>query len=100
MHESLTLALVRARNCHQLLRSPDWAGAVTSAEEAYMVQEQVAAAMNWFGGKLARYWKSGGPSRDVTLTHAGLPPAGVRTSPADLRDFPFFARGVEGEIAL
>lgn len=100
MHETLTQALVRARRTHTLLNAPDWVGSVTSAEEAYVVQDQVAQAMGWFGGAMPKHWKSGGNSREVTLTHAGLPPEGVRASPADFRDFPFFAYAYEGEIAL
>jgi 2-keto-4-pentenoate hydratase len=100
MHETLAQALVRARRSHALLTAADWVGSVTSAEEAYAVQEQVAQAMGWFGDALPKHWKSGGNSREVTLTHAGLPPEGVRASPADLRDFPFFERAFEGEIAL
>ena len=100
MAESLTQALVRARQKHHLLHAADWVGAVTSAEEAYMVQDQVAAALDWFGSAPAQYWKSGGASREVTLTHAGLAPQGVRSSPASLGDFPFFAYAMESEIAL
>lgn len=73
---------------------------IADAAQAYRVQAAVSEAMGWFGGAPARHWKSGGPSRDVVLTHAPLPPAGVWASPADARAWPFHWRGIEAEIAL
>ena len=78
--------------------------ALTQADEAYAVQDGVAQALGFFSdlpaGEAPRHWKSGGPSRTATLTHAALPPAGVVPSPADLRTWPFQLRGIEAEIAL
>ena len=95
MVERVAEALVRARRerCTvdaQGLELPD-AGA------AYEVQARVARALDHECGA---YWKSGGPSRDTALTHAALPPQGVRRSPADLRDLHFNVRLVEAEVAL
>jgi 2-keto-4-pentenoate hydratase len=89
-------ALVQAR------RSGQAAAAVVPADAAaaYAVQHGVAGALGWFGDDSPRHWKSGGPSREATLTHAPLPPAGVRDSPADTGDWPFHLRGIEAEIAL
>lgn len=96
----LALALVQARRVGHAVDAADWAGALGSAEQAYAVQEQVAQLLGWFGPGAAQYWKSGGGSRQATLTHAGLDPAGVRTSPGNLHGAPFFSRAVEAEIAL
>jgi 2-keto-4-pentenoate hydratase len=96
----LAAALIQARRRGQAISAADWPGAISSAEQAYEVQDQVAQAMGWGAAAPARYWKSGGASRQVTLTHAALAPQGVFESPADLRDVPFFSRAFEAEIAL
>ena len=70
------------------------------AAAAYAVQDGVAREFGWFDDAMPRHWKSGGPSRNAVLTHAPLPPAGVWTSPADARDWPFHLRGIEAEVAL
>jgi 2-keto-4-pentenoate hydratase len=74
------------------------------AEAGYAVQDGVARALGLFDqvpdGDAPGHWKSGGPSRTATLTHAALPPAGVWASPADARHWPFHLRGIEAEIAL
>ena len=74
------------------------------AEAAYAVQAGVGRALGWFAGLPARsaphHWKSGGPSRQATLTHAPLPPHGVWASPADAHSWPFHLRGIEAEVAL
>jgi hypothetical protein len=91
-------ALVVARNSGQLAD----AGGVTvrDAAQAYRVQALVAQALGWDQGGPARHWKSGGPGREVTLTHAPLPAIGVWDSPADARQWAFHWRGIEAEIAL
>ncbi|MDM0047293.1 fumarylacetoacetate hydrolase family protein [Variovorax dokdonensis] len=95
-------ALVAARETGQAVEA-----ALTSlddADTAYAVQDGVANALGFFSalpeGDAPRHWKSGGPSREATLTHAPLPPAGVWRSPADARTWPFHLRGIEAEIAL
>jgi len=77
-----------------------WQDNVVDAAQAYAVQDGVAEAMGWFGTAVPGHWKSGGPSRDVVLTHAPLPPAGVRASPANYGDMHLNAPGIESEIAL
>ena len=89
-------ALLLARNTGQAIAAP----ALPDAEAAYAVQDGVAQAYGWFAGTGPRHWKSGGASRSATLTHAALPPAGVWSSPADARHWPFHWRGIEAEIAL
>lgn len=98
----LAPALVQARRSAQSIDATDWIGAIGSPEQAYAVQEQVAQLLGWFGSGAgaAHYWKSGGGSRQATLTHAGLDPAGVRSSPGNLHGVPLFSRAVEAEIAL
>jgi 2-keto-4-pentenoate hydratase len=93
-------ALVQARRSHQTTPAADVP--LPDAAAAYAVQAGVAQALGWFDAGTARYWKSGGPSRDAVLTHAPLPPAGVWASPADARErsWPFHFRGIEAEVAL
>lgn len=94
--EQATQALLEAR------RSGRPAGAVGLADEhaAYAVQDQVAQALGWRQPGQASHWKSGGPSREQTLTHALLPPAGVWASPARSGAWPFRMQAFEAEVAL
>lgn len=77
---------------------------VADASAAYAVQAGVGRALGWFAdvpeGSAPGHWKSGGPSRQATLTHAPLPPHGVWISPADASKWPFHLRGIEAEVAL
>lgn len=91
-----TARLVTARRTGRPQPAPE----LPDPAAAYAVQAAVAQALGWFGGQVPRHWKSGGAGRDAVLTHAPLPPAGVRASPADLRDDHFQFRGIEAEIAL
>jgi len=97
----LVAALASAWREGRALEAAEWQGSVADAAQAYGVQARVAAATGWFGGvEVPGHWKSGGPSRDAVLTHAPLPPGGVRTSPAQFADMHFNAPGIEAEIAL
>jgi 2-keto-4-pentenoate hydratase len=97
--DALAQALLAARRDRTTIDATRFADALRDAEEAYAVQDIV-----WNGaggtGAFPRWWKSGGPSRDATLTNAPLPDPGVWTSPADARAFHFNFRLVEAEIAL
>jgi 2-keto-4-pentenoate hydratase len=98
---ALTEALVAARRGNHTLDAAPWTDALQDATQAYEVQDAVAAALGWFGaGAVPGHWKSGGGSRSATLTHAPLPPSGVRQSPADFDDLVFHTPGIESEIAL
>lgn len=101
VHEAID-ALVSA---HRHLRTTPAASVpLPDADAAYAVQAGVAEALGWFAdlpaGDAPRHWKSGGPSRQATLTHAPLPPRGVWASGTDARDWPFHWRGIEAEVAL
>lgn len=96
----LAEALVTARHDHETLLAADWQLALADPRAAYDVQASVADAFGWCPGNVARHWKSGGPSRDMELTHAPLPPEGVMTSPADFSSWSFHAPFIEAEIAL
>lgn len=98
--QGLTDCLIQARRQGLTPSSMDWADALDDTAAAYAVQDQVAAALAWFADAPARHWKSGGPSRDAALTHAPLPPAAVRASPADFSDLRFHGLGIEAEVAL
>lgn len=91
-------ALVRARRTGQPVDADRFL--VADASQAYRVQALVAQSLGWFGTAAPRHWKSGGPAREASLTHAPLPPAGVWPSPAEAGEWPFRWRGVEAEIAL
>ncbi len=92
-------AIITARRSQTPCDARPLAGALQTAQEAYAVQATVARALGG-GPAVSPHWKSGGPSREATLTHAPLPQAGVRASPADMRDLHFNLRLIEAEIAL
>ncbi|MDM0111904.1 fumarylacetoacetate hydrolase family protein [Variovorax sp. J22R133] len=78
-----------------------WQDVLQDADDAYLAQDALGRAMAWFGTTaVPGHWKSGGPSRDAVLTHAPLPPHGVRASPAQFGDMHFHVPGIEAEIAL
>ena len=101
MHDAaaLTQALVGARRQHALVSAAEWAQTLQTAAEAYAVQDAVASELAWFSFAPPGHWKSGGPSRDAVLTHAPLPPGGVRASGAAFDDWPMHSRAIEAEIA-
>lgn len=94
--DAVSQALITARQAG----TPAAAAVLAGVDEAYAVQAAVARALGWFARGPARHWKSGGRSLQAPLTHAPLPPAGVCTSPADLRALPLQLRGIEAEVAL
>jgi 2-keto-4-pentenoate hydratase len=93
-------ALLQARRQNETVDAAPLEALLQSPEDAYAVQDRVAQACGWAAQPVARCWKSGGPARGAALTHAPLPEAGVRASPADLRDLPFHLRLIEAEVAL
>jgi hypothetical protein len=98
---ALTDALVAARRGNRTLDASPWTDALATHLEAYEVQDAVAVALGWFDGlAVPGTWKSGGGARSATLTHAPLPPAGVRAGPADFSDLVFHTPGIEAEVAL
>lgn len=98
MNEETAQRLIDARRSHRA--TPAAPACPPDAQAAYAAQDAVARAFGWFDDEPARYWKSGGPSREAVLTHAALPPPGVWTSPAQAGAWPFHLRGIEAEIAL
>ena len=96
----LTQALAAAWQRKQRIAALDWISDTPDADSAYAVQEAVAQALGWLEAGRPQYWKSGGASRQATLTHAPLDPAGVRQSPADFSDLHLNSPGIEAEIAL
>ncbi len=91
-------SLLEARSQRTTRPAPN----LVDLDAAYPVQAAVAQALGWFADGPPRYWKSGGASRQARQTHAPLPPAGVRESPADAGSagWYFQDRGIEAEIAL
>jgi len=104
MNPSMTAladALIATRRSNTTLDATPWPDTLQDATQAYEVQDAVASALGWFqSGTVPGHWKSGGGSRSATLTHAPLPPRGVRTSPANFSDLAFHTPGIEAEIAL
>lgn len=99
--ERVAQALLAARATGQLADAQALEGTLGSAEDAYAAQALVLAGMpDHVPGAPPGHWKSGGPSREAVLTHAPLPPAGVRANSADLGEFRFTERLVEAELAL
>lgn len=93
-------ALLASRRSGQVADVGPLLEALHGSEDAYAVQSLVAAQLGWHSGPVAKYWKSGGASRESIITHAGLPPQGVRHSPADLSQWPLHLHGIEAEIAI
>ncbi len=97
--QAAVAALANARRRHRPAAASPLS--VSDIETAYAVQDGVALVMGWFAGRaVPQHWKSGGANRTAEMAHAPLPPQGVWPSPADARQWPFFHRGIEGEIAL
>lgn len=97
--QAVAQALLQARQGGPGADADAFAGALTSPQQAWQVQELVLRSLDGHAGP-HRYWKSGGPSREATLTHAPLPAGGVWSSPADAREHPFRLRLIEAEVAL
>lgn len=97
---SVATVLIAARQEQRQVSAAPFAETLATAEDAYAVQALVRHTLEGVNAPLPRHWKSGGPSRDGTLTHAPLPSAGVRNSPADMRDLHFNLRLIEAEVAL
>lgn len=93
----LARALVIARRRGESLDVSQWTSVVKTAQDAYAVQDAVLEALD---GRPAAVWKSGGASREATLTHAPLPRAGLLRSGFTLAPLPSGRRVVEAEIAL
>ncbi len=101
MHiDTVIEALLQARRTQRGSDATGLAAAVTTADDAYLVQAALGNELGWFDDGPARHWKSGGASRTAVMTHAPLPPAGVWASPAEARRWPFNGRFIEAEIAL
>lgn len=93
-------ALAGAHRARRPIAAAPFEPLLNEAEQAYEAQDAVAKAMGWFDRPVPQHWKSGGPSRTATLTHAGLPPQRVWASPADARGTHFNWRLIEAEVAL
>jgi 2-keto-4-pentenoate hydratase len=93
-------ALIAARRDRAPCAAQAMGDTLQTPQEAYAVQALVAQSLDGAGPAIAQHWKSGGPSREATLTHAPLPANGVRASPADMRDLHFNLRLIEAEVAL
>ncbi|HSU20280.1 MAG TPA: fumarylacetoacetate hydrolase family protein [Variovorax sp.] len=98
--DGLIEALASAHGAGTVVEGAAWGDALSDVEQAYWVQDGVGRALGVFGSEVPRHWKSGGPSRGAALTHAPLPPAGVRGGPARFADMRFRIPGFEAEIAL
>lgn len=104
--ENLSAALATAWQQNQRISAADWADSLLDSDAAYAVQQSLAESMGWLAPGRPQFWKSGGASRQATLSHAPLAPAGVRSATAggadeaDFSDLQLHAAGIEAEIAL
>jgi 2-keto-4-pentenoate hydratase len=96
----LTELLIRARRERGQFTMAEVGGDLRSAEEAYRVQDEVAAALGWFAGARPSAWKVGAGARNETPVAAPLPPAGVVTSPGQFARDSFHSIRIEAEIAF
>jgi hypothetical protein len=78
------------------------ASLIQSPAQAYAVQDALVRALDQAqpGAYPSTCWKSGGPSRDATLTNAQLPAWGVRPSGSSLQGLHLRRPAFEAEIAL
>lgn len=97
--QAVAAALLAARRGGPLPDADAFAAGVKDADAAFAIQDLVLQGL---GDDPVRCpaWKSGGPSRTATLTHAALPSAGMLANGADASGFPFNHRMVEAEVAL
>jgi 2-keto-4-pentenoate hydratase len=94
--DELIRALAAARKSGEALAACDWVDAVVTEEQAYAVQDGVAALLGWSPpGVPVQHWKSGGATRSGPFSHSPLDPAGIGSVPTA---WPLL--GIEAEIAL
>lgn len=98
--QAVAQALAAAHREHRTIAAAPFEAALQEAEQAYAVQDAVARTLGWFDRAVPQHWKSGGPSRTASLTHAALPPQHVWSSPADARGTHFNWRFIEAEVAV
>lgn len=100
IREALPAALAAAWWGGPLLDASAWPAEAPDAALIEQAQNELARRLGCGQPGQAQAWKSGGPSRAAALSHAALPPRGVRSSPAALHDLRLSRPGVEAEIAL
>lgn len=98
--DAIVQSLLRAHQGGPLADDQAAQAHVTTLEQAYAMQEQLYTALGHAPHEVARYWKSGGPTRSDPMRHAPLPLAGVRPSGSTLDGLYLRNRWVEAEIAL
>jgi 2-keto-4-pentenoate hydratase len=98
--QAVAQALLRARRGQAPVDAAPLERELVDPADAYAVQEIVARELALQRDPVARHWKSGGPTRPGTLTHAPLPDAGVWASPAKAGSWHFNLRLIEAEVAL
>jgi len=97
--QAVAAALLAARSGGPLPDADACAAAIQDAAAAYAIQDLVLQGLG-DDPERCPAWKSGGPSRSATLTHAALPSAGMLASGADASHMAFNHRMVEAEVAL
>ena len=97
---AIAQTLIAARRDRQPADPTQHVDQLQSTDDAYAVQELVRNDLAPEQAAVGRYWKSGASSRTADLLSSALLDAGVWTSPAQARDWPFNMRLIEIEIAL
>lgn len=98
-HQALAAALLAARSGGPLPDAETFTATLRDADDAFAVQDLVLRGLGDDPAR-CRAWKSGGPSRTATLTHAPLPTAGIVASGASAAHLPLIHRMIEAEVAL
>ena len=97
---AVTQALLTARNDQHPVDPTPLLAVLQHPQDAQAVQEQVLLALAPNQRKPARYWKSGGPSRQGDIANTALLDSGIWSSPAKAGAHPFNIRLIEIEIAF
>ena len=97
---AVTQALLAARADKSPIDPAPLSTALQNAQEAQAVQEQVLEALAPNQRIPARFWKSGGPSRQSDIANTALLESGIWSSPAKAGDHAFNIRLIEIEIAF
>ena len=92
--------LIRARRDRRPFDAAEIGGELAGADEAYRVQDAVAAAMGWFPGARPTAWKVGASKPGDTPIAVPLPTQGVVSSPARFPAGSFHSIRIESEIAF
>ncbi len=98
---AIASVLIDARRSGVAADETPWKDTSLTADDAYAVHDEVAAALGWtIAPELPSHWKGGGPSPTSTAVFAQLPGPWVQPSPGRLSVRDFHRLGIEIEVAF